>query len=184
MDGLTYYTAERQAAVPVKLALVKAEHSRSGLVNSQVDISDEVRQVLIPGDTIELSYYADPPDTLRRVFMFAAQGKYRTLSDSELSGLGDPTVTDFSFDQNYPNPFNPVTTFNFALPQATHVTLEVYNVLGRKVTTLVDREYPAGRHMVEWDSRRSDGHEVASGVYFARIKAGEFTASKKMVVVK
>ncbi len=116
--------------------------------------------------------------------MFAARGRYRALSDDELTRLVDPTVSDFSFDQNYPNPFNPVTALNFALPQATHVTLEVYNVLGQKVATLVDRDYPAGRHSVEWNSRQSDGREVASGVYFARIKAGEFTASKKMVVVK
>jgi len=60
----------------------------------------------------------------------------------------------------------------------------VYNVLGQRVATLANREYPAGRHTVEWDSRQDNGREVASGVYFARIKAGEFTSSKKMVVVK
>ena len=118
------------------------------------------------------------------MFLFAVKGKYRKLTDSELSQLADLTVEDFSFDQNYPNLFNPVTTFRFALPQPSHVTLEVYNILGQKVATLADQEYPAGRHVVEWDSRLASGEEVASGVYFAQTIAGEFEATKKMVVVK
>jgi flagellar hook assembly protein FlgD len=93
-------------------------------------------------------------------------------------------VAEINFDDPYPNPFNPVTTFDFALPRPTWVTLEVYNILGQKVATLTDQEYPAGRHKVAWDTRATGGNEIASGVYFARIKAGEFKASRKMVVVK
>jgi hypothetical protein len=121
---------------------------------------------------------------LRRVFLFGARGKYRSLSDRELTQLTDSPVTSYEFEPNYPNPFNPVTTFRFALPQAAHVTLEVYNIIGQKVTTLADREYPPGRHTVDWDSRTADGQEIASGVYFARITAGDYTATQKMVVVK
>jgi len=185
LDALPYCSYRKQPTTPVKLALVKARHSGDGLVQNRLDLADSVRQALLPGDSIELTYYAEPPpDSLRRVFLFGARGKYRTLTDLELSQLTDSAVTDYEFDQNFPNPFNPVTTFRFGLPQAAHVTLEVYNILGQKVTTLTDREYPPGRHTVEWDSRLADGSEIASGVYFARLKAGQFTATKKMVVVK
>ena len=169
----------------MKLALVEARHTGDGLVNNRLDQTDDLRQILLPGDSIELTYYAEPPlPGQRRVFLFAARGKYRKLTDSEYAQLTDSTVGDFSFEQNYPNPFNPMTAFRFTLPSAAHVTLEVYNVLGQKVATLTDQAYPAGRHIVEWDSRLADGEELASGVYFARIRAGEFAASKKMVVVK
>ncbi|MEW5797166.1 MAG: T9SS type A sorting domain-containing protein [Candidatus Zixiibacteriota bacterium] len=116
--------------------------------------------------------------------LFSAKGRYRTLSDLEISQMTEDPAIDYEFDQNYPNPFNPTTTFRFGLPQTAHVTLEVYNILGQKVTTLADREYPPGRYTVDWDSRSADGQEIASGVYFARFKAGEFEATQKMVVVK
>jgi hypothetical protein len=85
----------------------------------------------------------------------------------------------FSLEGNYPNPFNPVTEISFSVPSASHVRLEVFNISGQKVTTLVDREVCAGYHQVTWDASA-----VASGVYFYRMQAGEFAAVKKMVLVK
>jgi thermitase len=81
--------------------------------------------------------------------------------------------------QNFPNPFNPVTEISFSLPVAAKVTIDIYNVLGQRVTTLVDRSLPAGEHSATWD-----GSAASSGVYFYRITAGEFTATKKMMLVK
>ena len=85
----------------------------------------------------------------------------------------------FSLEGNYPNPFNPVTEISFSVPSASHVRLEVFNVSGQKVTTLVDRELCAGYHQVTWDASA-----VASGVYFYRMQAGAFTDVRKMVLVK
>jgi len=90
----------------------------------------------------------------------------------------------FSLDQNYPNPFNPSTIINFALPQAYDVSLEIYNILGQKVTTLIACHMEAGYHSVKWDGKNPMGQEVASGVYFYKIKAGEYTNSKKMLLLK
>lgn len=96
----------------------------------------------------------------------------------------DTLVSDFEFEPNYPNPFNPSTTISFALPRSSQVKLEVYNVLGQKVRTLANELYPAGRHTIEWDGRDDAGNSVASGIYFSRFQAGEYTAKRKMVIAK
>ncbi len=90
----------------------------------------------------------------------------------------------FSLAQNYPNPFNPKTVIRFALPKDSWVKLEVYNILGQKVKTLVDEKLAAGVKEVQWDGKDGKGLEVASGIYFYRIKADSFSDVKKMVMLK
>ena len=90
----------------------------------------------------------------------------------------------FELSQNYPNPFNPTTIINFALPKNSFVTLKVYDMLGREVKTLIDREISAGVHSFNWNAENNSGQKVTSGVYIYRISAGEFTAVKKMVLIK
>ena len=85
----------------------------------------------------------------------------------------------FSLRQNYPNPFNPSTTIKFELPQVSHVTLSVYDILGREVSVLVNEKRDAGVHEVKFD-----GSNLASGVYFYRIQAGSFVQSKKFVLLR
>jgi len=80
---------------------------------------------------------------------------------------------------NFPNPFNPTTEISFSLPNASDVKLEVYNVMGQRVTTLADRFMEAGEHTVQWDAG-----SFSSGVYFYRLEAGEFVETKKMVLLK
>lgn len=90
----------------------------------------------------------------------------------------------FSLSQNYPNPFNPMTTIEYSLPEQSQVKLEVFNVLGQRVKTLADVVQPAGRHRMVWDGKDAQGKDVASGIYFYRLQAGEFTDSKRMVILK
>ncbi len=90
----------------------------------------------------------------------------------------------FSVAQNYPNPFNPFTTIEYTLPKDTWVRLTIYDILGRKVRTLLDKHQLAGHRRVVWDSKDDVGREVASGIYFYQIRAAEFTQSKKMVILK
>ncbi len=85
----------------------------------------------------------------------------------------------FMLSQNHPNPFNPTTTISFALPDEAQVKLEVFNIMGQKVTTLVDGYLDAGEHSVTWDASG-----VASGIYFYRIETDEFVESRKMVLLK
>jgi flagellar hook assembly protein FlgD len=90
----------------------------------------------------------------------------------------------FALLQNYPNPFNPVTKINFRVPEATQVKLEIYNVRGQRVRTLVDHHLEAGHHFVHWDSRDMNGQSVAAGIYLYRLMAGERTATRKMLLLK
>ena len=92
----------------------------------------------------------------------------------------DPqTPTEYSLAQNYPNPFNPTTTIRFATPQRGRVALRVFDILGREVGALVNGELEAGSHQVTFDASK-----LSSGVYFYRLHAGTFTATKKLVLMK
>jgi len=101
-----------------------------------------------------------------------------------LSGAVGSLPISFSLEQNYPNPFNPTTEIAFALPTDSYVELNVFNILGQKVTTLVSGDMPAGNHVFTWDGTDSDGGSVASGIYFYRISSDDFTAAKKMMLLK
>lgn len=87
--------------------------------------------------------------------------------------------TSYFLGQNYPNPFNPKTTINYQLPTTSHVTLKVFDLLGREVATLVDEPTEAGEHAVQFD-----GRELSSGVYFYRMQAGAFTQTRTLVLAK
>ncbi|UCD64129.1 MAG: T9SS type A sorting domain-containing protein [Candidatus Zixiibacteriota bacterium] len=92
---------------------------------------------------------------------------------------------EFTLRQNYPNPFNPGTVICFELPAAANVTLEIFNILGQRVNTLVDRErLPAGAHRIDWRGTDSRGERVASGIYLYRLTAGDRAVTKKMVLLK
>jgi hypothetical protein len=91
----------------------------------------------------------------------------------------------FALKDNYPNPFNPATTIKYALPEAVDVKLEVFNVVGQVVRTLVDGHQNAGRYVVQWDASNESGHSLSSGIYFYRLQAGgEFLEVKKMLLLK
>ena len=92
--------------------------------------------------------------------------------------------SSYTLMQNYPNPFNPSTMIEFTLPTRAKTRLDVFNVLGQKVRTLVDGDLTAGVHHVEWNGRDGSGQMVASGVYFYRLQTADFVETKKMVLVK
>jgi hypothetical protein len=93
--------------------------------------------------------------------------------------IGQLQPSDFSLYQNYPNPFNPTTIIKYDLRASIHVRLQVYDILGRKIATLVDELQPAGKKWVELDASR-----LPSGVYFYRLQAGTFTETKKLVLLR
>ena len=81
---------------------------------------------------------------------------------------------EFALSQNYPNPFNPTTVIEYALPKASQVRIQIYNILGQKVRELVDEHQEPGYKIIRWDGKDDSGVEVSSGVYFYRIAAGNF----------
>ena len=97
-----------------------------------------------------------------------------------LTEVEDITIpVQFSLEQNYPNPFNPSTTIEYSLPKSGFVSLKVFNVLGKEVATLVDGQVEAGKHKVEFDASA-----LNSGVYFYQIESGNYTETKKMILLK
>ena len=101
---------------------------------------------------------------------------------SNVEELGIPDV--FALHQNYPNPFNPVTTIRYDVPEQSNVRVDIYNVLGQKVAELVNKNHQPGFYTVNWDGTNMVGNALGSGMYFYRIDAENFTAVKKLLLVK
>ncbi len=98
---------------------------------------------------------------------------------TSIGKVSDYTPAEFSLEQNYPNPFNPTTNIAFQIPEKSMVSLEVYNILGQPVETLVHEVRPPGHYMIKFD-----GSGLASGVYIYRIRAGSFTQTRKFMLLK
>ena len=116
---------------------------------------------------------------------------YRFMgSGSETIGAGSyrlnylPMPDEFSLYQNYPNPFNPVTQIKYDLPEASHVQLFIYDILGREVTSLVNEVQEPGYRSITWHGTDVFGRNVGAGMYFYSIQAGDFRQVKKMVLLK
>ncbi|MBS4032868.1 MAG: T9SS type A sorting domain-containing protein [Ignavibacterium sp.] len=92
--------------------------------------------------------------------------------------------TTYSLSNNFPNPFNPTTTIKWQIPEIGFVTLKIYDVLGSEVAALVNEEKPAGEFEVEFNVGRDSSPDIASGIYFYQIKAGDFIQTKKMIFIK
>jgi hypothetical protein len=102
----------------------------------------------------------------------------------DVKATGNEIPKEFALNQNYPNPFNPSTTISFALPKSEQVKLEVYDILGNLVKTMVNTQMGAGNYQVVWNGVDQNGARVASGVYLYRLQAGSFSTVKKMLMVK
>jgi hypothetical protein len=92
--------------------------------------------------------------------------------------------TSFTLKQNYPNPFNPETAIDYVVAQSGHVELAIYNILGDKIKTLVSGYQAAGNYTIKWQADTDGGTSVASGVYFYKLTAGDYTDTKKMTLLK
>jgi hypothetical protein len=115
---------------------------------------------------------------------FPHLGSYFIVDDLSFSGItavDDPAQIpgQFALRQNYPNPFNPSTSITFTIPEASFVSLRVFDVLGREVGTLVSEELRPGVHTRQWDASGNP-----AGVYYYTLRAGDFTATRKLVLVK
>jgi hypothetical protein len=163
--------------------------------------SDHVGGTILAGESVTMDISLDPG--------VLAEGIYSGLvyfTASDLAGDIAPvelpvqlTVTDgvgidneiesslpvaLSLDQNYPNPFNARTEIKYALPVDSDVKLEVFNVLGQKITTLVDDRQTAGYYNLIWDGTNESGQVVSSGIYMYKLIAGDNALIKKMLLLK
>ncbi|PSQ95550.1 MAG: hypothetical protein BRD55_09940 [Bacteroidetes bacterium SW_9_63_38] len=138
-----------------------------------LDLSTEQR--VTPGKTVSLQ-----KGETRRLKVIVGTERY---AEKNSEGVSLKSYEN-ELRGNYPNPFDEQTTLEYTLREERPVTIEIYNVLGQRVRTLVDAKKTAGLHRARWDGTNRYGDRVGSGVYFHRIEAGSFTASKKMVLVR
>lgn len=126
-----------------------------------------------------LEYYGGLTETEA---LFLQQAAWETVTDID----EDMTTLPLSIElyQNYPNPFNASTTISYNLPRDSQVLITVYDLLGRKVATLIDSYQRAGHNSVVWDSKSDTGDNISSGVYFCRLSANGMASYKKMLLLK
>ncbi|MGC9092461.1 MAG: carboxypeptidase regulatory-like domain-containing protein [Bacteroidota bacterium] len=100
--------------------------------------------------------------------------------------VNDPSTTPSKYilEQNYPNPFNPTTQIVFSLPKNDRVELSIYNIIGQKIATLINGEMSAGTYQITWNATDARGLSVPSGIYFYQLRAGDFTATRKMLLLR
>ncbi|MCX6166312.1 MAG: T9SS type A sorting domain-containing protein, partial [Ignavibacteriae bacterium] len=92
--------------------------------------------------------------------------------------------SDYKLFQNYPNPFNPVTKIRFQIKESGFVTLKVYNILGREISTLINENLRPGIYEVPFSVNQFSNNQISSGIYFYKISSGDFHELKKMVILK
>ena len=133
----------------------------------------------------ELTDYRVWPLAVNETYLFVGtifSGVWkRSLSDFPTSVTNELNALpkDFTLSQNYPNPFNPSTTINYSLPKEGNVKLTVYNSIGCKVTTIVNDHKPAGNYSVQFNAAN-----LASGIYMYRLESGNYSAAKKLIILK
>jgi len=100
-------------------------------------------------------------------------------SPTSVERLDDIIPSAYGLQQNYPNPFNPTTTIQYDLLEASNVILKIYNLQGKKISTLVSGRFSAGKYEIEWDASG-----VASGIYYYQLQANEFVETKSLILLK
>jgi len=124
-------------------------------------------------------------DTLPNLISSAIQARNKYVNSTDVEIVEEGLLPEqFSLSQNYPNPFNPTTRISFALSTKSHVTLSVYNILGRNLINLLDKDLAAGTYQTSWNGRDRHGQTVSSGLYFYRLSAAGKSLTRKMILLK
>ncbi|MEW5875500.1 MAG: T9SS type A sorting domain-containing protein [Candidatus Zixiibacteriota bacterium] len=132
----------------------------------------------------KLMYVASEVDAAGKRTVTSTEPAFQPFTVRVDAASANPLPTQYSLLQNYPNPFNAGTAIRFDMPSAGNANLSIYNVLGQTVRTFSMRDIEAGSHTIEWDGRNEQRETVASGIYFYRLQANEFVATKKMTLLK
>ncbi|MBN2093272.1 T9SS type A sorting domain-containing protein [candidate division KSB1 bacterium] len=119
----------------------------------------------------------------KKIEMIAESADFKTGIDdrNQMNGL---QPTDFSLSQNFPNPFNPETTIQYQLPAENHVVLKIFDMLGKKIITLMDQKQPAGYYKISWNGCDSQGNKVPAAIYFYQLGTEKFNETRKMILLQ
>ena len=140
--------------------------------------------------TLDLSAYSGTAQ-IRFVFgsanLITGEGWYiDDIYYSNTTGSNDNTIIPImnKLNSNFPNPFNPTTTISFSLKETGNVKIEIFNIRGQKVKTLINGLLPAKNHQIVWNGKDDKGKSVSSGIYFYKMRSANYTASRKMILMK
>lgn len=159
-----------------------ARHLRLGDALPALTTLGNVTTTLEPGDTLHLEFEATPLAAgMQRELFLLSRGVYSSNLPARQGEPGTARPVRFSLGQNRPNPFRGSTLVPFDLPRAARVTLEMFDLQGRRVREL-SGAFPSGSHVLEWDQRDDSGTPVAPGVYLYRLSAGRERADRKLIV--
>ena len=171
-------------AQPVTLNLLSAVHARLGDVTQALSAGSARGTALLAGDKLTMTFSLPPTSGTYDLFLRASSsGCLADLSRAGRVGGATPLPRAFALCQNRPNPFSLGTDIQFDLPVAAHVKLDVFDVQGRRVRTVVNGDFAAGSHSVRWNRLDASEGAVMPGVYLYRIEAGNFKVQKKMVLL-
>jgi len=164
-----------------------AEHSRLGDVVAGLAAGEGA--AISPGEQLLVGFAATPAaEGASRAWFLEVEGAHLATAGgaqgARLSGTSGTAPAAFALARNRPNPFTSSTTFLFDVPRRAHVRLDVFDVLGRRVATLENREYRPGRFTLDWDGRTSAGVAAPAGVYLCRMSAGPFREELHVVLVR
>lgn len=157
--------------------------SKSITIDSlQAGKTDSVSWKMVVSDTTKVSFNYLIKLKSENARVLSSNGTFSVTdrnTETGINGIGNQQPSHYNLAQNYPNPFNPTTNIRYTLPASQHVTIEVYNTLGQLVAKLIDKYQAAGSYTIHFDA-----HELPSGMYIYRLKAGNFTETKKMMLIK
>ncbi|MCF8259581.1 MAG: choice-of-anchor A family protein [Melioribacteraceae bacterium] len=151
------------------------------------DLGDTFQSLGMNGFGVSVIYNSDKTPEKRAGFnnIYVGTGSGEIYWNSPVTSVSNQTnPIEFALKNNYPNPFNPTTNIKFSVPQATFVTLKVYDMLGREIRTLVNSTIAGGNHEVVWNGKDDNGSLVSTGLYLYRLETQGFTKSHKMLLLK
>jgi hypothetical protein len=195
-DGYTF--DDIVIANDCKSVKVRAERKQYGngrvyTINLQVsdpngNLATTAFKVLVPRDCCHNDDAVDDGPVYTEVSNCGGAPMTKAGNDggkSDANEMADVAAPEsYALSQNYPNPFNPETEIRFALPEASHVTVKIFNTLGETIRTLADKDFAAGSHSVRWNAQNDRGGKVPSGMYFYQLVTPNFTETKRMILAK
>ena len=178
-----------------KLAAQKTQALMSDILPSkraeilQTGESDELFLVNVGKPVVNILKDTSNPEHAEFWYLVVSDKTVEAEEDMVIENANPELPEVFSLIQNYPNPFNPSTTIKFQLPEkngtaTVRTVLRVYDILGRRVRTIVDEDMSPGFYTKQWDGLNDNGVGISSGVYFYSIMAGDFRQTKKMLLIK
>ncbi len=162
---------ETDSSISVFIAEERSDYFGRSLRTGDLN-ADDVSDLVIG------AYFADPPgrSDAGKAFLF--------YGIEDLTGIPYPQPMSIMLKQNYPNPFSSNTIIEYSLLNSAPVTLTIYNILGQRVARIIEPMKPKGPHSIVWNGRDENGKKVASGIYLYRLRAGAFSATKKMILLR